>query len=419
MQFSFPRLDLLLDVDEEHAQRAGEPVDLSPLSCRLLAYLAHNRDRVVPREELLREVWDGVRVTDASLRQGLRILRRELGLEARNGAVVESVRGRGYRLTTPVEEIPAHERGRLSFIGRAEEVRWLLDALEEMRSGTGRLVLLSGPPGIGKTRLAEEVARRARRRGFQVLAGRCAGPSGSPPLWPFEQALRSLLAADPTVLDVASEADRRALELGILETRPDAPAEDAMPPGAQRLRLFEAMRHVLAGAAAARPLLVWIDDVHEADEASLALLEWLAGRVHDARVLLLAAHRSISDATRAASERFARLLRAPSTEQIVLEPLRRSEVEAAIRAAAPELVPTDVDAVWDLCGGNPFFLRLSLDAARRSSEPDVGRRAVLHGAREAVLDHLAVLSEPARETLTAASVFGPEPVDQGRDRALG
>ena len=92
----FPAFDL--EIADGIARRGGRVVELPPLATRLLLYLAENRHRVVPKDELLREVWRDVRVTDSSLYQALHLLRRELAPKRPGGAVVRTVRGKGYRL---------------------------------------------------------------------------------------------------------------------------------------------------------------------------------------------------------------------------------------------------------------------------------------------------------------------------------
>lgn len=150
-------------------------------------------------------------------------------------------------------------------MGRERE-RELLDArLLAALDGEGQVVLVSGEPGVGKTRLAEQVVERARELGMACAWGRATGDEGSPPYWPFRQVVRGLVD-DPLLGD---------------------------PPAAvgERFRLFEAVTEVLTRAAAPSGLLVVLDDLQWADPASLQLLVHLAAGIGGARLMVLATYR--------------------------------------------------------------------------------------------------------------------------------
>ncbi|MFL5957431.1 MAG: BTAD domain-containing putative transcriptional regulator, partial [Solirubrobacterales bacterium] len=105
----------------------------------------------------------------------------------------------GLDLATPAE--PEPDPARNTFVGREHELSTVMGALDEALAGDGRLVLIAGEPGIGKSRLAEEVGRHARRRGARVYVGRCWEAGGAPAYWPWVQALRTYIAdAEPEAL---------------------------------------------------------------------------------------------------------------------------------------------------------------------------------------------------------------------------
>jgi len=403
----FEDAGLTLDLETGALEGGDDGGSLTPLSLRLLGHLVHNHGRVVPKEELLREVWDGVRVTDDSLRQALRVLRRELG--ERGAALVETVRGRGYRLGVPAvpadSEVPGDR-----LLGRDAEIASLLADLEAARSGDGRLTLITGPPGIGKTRLIEELGRRAARRGFAVAAARCEDAEGSPPLWPWEQILRDLVRRDAGLTDRLAAPDRRALErtfLSLRETIEGAgvPGVPDLEPGPARSRLFEAVRGALLAASSVRPLALALDDLHRADAASHHLLEWLEARRGAAPIALIAAYRDAlptpDDEVLAA---VAGLHRGGSVRDLALAPLSRETVGDAVHQRIPDAAAPTVESVWRESGGNPFLLRIALDrhsAGRRLAPLGVGARA-------AVLEQLAMVPEPERHVLAVAAAMGME-----------
>ena len=173
------------------------------------------------------------------------------------------------------------------FVGRDRELAALLGALEDAVSGRGRLVVIGGEPGIGKSRLAEELASRATNTGGEVLWGRCWEAEGAPPYWPWVQAIRSYAReADPERL--RAELGTGAAEIAdvvtdVRERLPDlGPAPGIDDPKIARFRLFESHRHLPEERVRAWHLVLVLDDLHWADEGSLRLLEFVArelGRV--------------------------------------------------------------------------------------------------------------------------------------------
>ena len=180
-------------------------------------------------------------------------------------------------------------------VGRERQLAALEAALAEAAAGRGRLLLVSGEPGIGKTRLAEEVARRAAGGGAGVGWGRCAEEQGAPPFWPWVQLLRGLLAETPperpeAVLD-ADGPELTMLLPELTEVVAGPPAAPVLDVEAVRFRLCQAVTGLLGRLATSRPLLLVIDDLHWADAASLRLLSILAGALGGARLLVVATYR--------------------------------------------------------------------------------------------------------------------------------
>src|SRR6476659_8430879 len=162
-------------------------------------------------------------------------------------------------------ESPARgEAAHRPFVGRTRELADLSIAIDAAGSGAGSLVLVTGEPGIGKTRLIAELAHAAAEGGLTMASGRCWEEGGAPPYWPWIQVLRAL-GGDLDQLAAAAEA-RAPLPGGT----------GGITPEGERIRLFDAVGRFLAHAAADRPLLVTLDDMHAADEPSLLLLRFLA-----------------------------------------------------------------------------------------------------------------------------------------------
>ena len=286
------------------------------------------------------------------------------------------------------------------------------------RGGRGRVVLVAGEPGIGKTRLAEEAARRGAAAGMQVAWGRCHEGGGAPALWPWAQVVRQL-AGELAPGHLAATLGPSAGWLGQLMPELAGPAPPAGPPpvadlGAARFQLNRAMAGLLRRAAEARPLLIVVDDLHWADVPSLSLLAFLARELKDARLVVVGTYRDVEVLPGLPlADTLGALAREPVVERIALGGLDRAGVAALIghtigRRPAQPLV----EAVADRCGGNPFFitelLRL-LQSERRLAGPDAAaaaRREVPVGVRDVLRLRLARLPAQTSTFLMVAAVAG-------------
>ena len=184
----------LLDLARGELVRAGELVALAPKPLALLGYLAANRDRAVPKQELRKQVWPDVFVSEAALASALKDLRRALGDDGARQSVIRTLRRRGYRFVAKLDEPPS-ERARAAeararatalelpkappFVARGRELRALTSAVVQAGRGRPRVVLISGEAGSGKTRLLEQllahpVCARVRDRGRALSRRRLA-----------------------------------------------------------------------------------------------------------------------------------------------------------------------------------------------------------------------------------------------------
>jgi tetratricopeptide (TPR) repeat protein len=306
------------------------------------------------------------------------------------------------------------------FVGRDAELAALTAGLDEAYEGRGQLFLLSGEPGIGKSRIADELAARARGREMHVLWGRCWEAGGAPAYWPWVQSLRSYVR-DLDAETLRSQLGRGASDLAQLvpeigDIVPRPPRSIAVDPETVRFRLFEAVAEFLRSAGESRPLVLVLDDLHAADAPSLLLLQFLAGELADARLMLLGAYRDVDPTLHdPLSSTLAELARLPVTHTLALSGLDRREVAAFIGASfGMEPEEALVAAMYEETEGNPLFLGEVVQLlasegklARVALDP-FPRLEIPHGIR-AVIDHrLGRLSEQCRGVLTLAAVFGRE-----------
>ena len=315
------------------------------------------------------------------------------------------------------EEPEATDGSRGVFVGREAELAELHLGVDEAIAGRGSLFLLVGEPGIGKTRLAEELVRRARSRGACVLVGRCWEAGGAPAFWPWVQSLRSYVEqSEPDALRAqlaAGAADVAQIMPELRELFPDLPEPSLEAEGA-RFRLFDATARFLKSAAAARPLVLVLDDLHAADEPSLLLLRFIAGEVGGSRMLIVGTYRNVDPTVRdPLASTLAELAREQVTRRIALGGLTEADVARFVELDAGAIpVPGLIAALHAETEGNPLFLgevvRL-LAAEGRLAEVDARTLWTLgipQGVREVIGRRLGRLSAECIRVLTLASVLG-------------
>jgi hypothetical protein len=232
---------------------------------------------------------------------------------------------------------PPRTTGSRPFVGRERELAELSSSLDDAAEGRGALILVSGEPGIGKTRLIGELASLAGERGIAVVTGRCWEEGGAPPYWPWIQVLRAVGG-----------------DLEALAARTSARTGGVMPEG-ERVRLFDDVAQVLAEAASERPVVVSLDDVHAADRPSLLLLRYFGDALANVGVVLVASYRDGEPRVREQADVFAELARVG--RRLPLRGLTSAEIGAYVTTAAGAPPAADVVArLHAITGGNPFFV---------------------------------------------------------------
>ena len=302
------------------------------------------------------------------------------------------------------------------FIGREWELAQLRQGLSAAQAGRGQLFVVSGEAGIGKTRLVGELADFAGDQNIRVLWGRCWEGEETPAFWPWIQIFRTMMfnVDLSSVVGTASDGSFNPAQIiqelnGFLCS--DAGAPPDLPSDQARFRLFDAATILIRTAASSRPAVLILEDLHEADQSSLLLLEFLARQLYDLRVLLLATYREPEgDLEAVVRDTVGKI--AGTGHRIRLSGLRRDEISEFLNQGFEiYLSEESLAAVQEGTGGNPFFLdelaRKVVTERQRPTIPADGME-VPEGLRVPIRSRLAALPPDARGLVALASVIGRE-----------
>ena len=318
---------------------------------------------------------------------------------------------------------PLQQLVRGQLVGRTNELQQLRQHWANAQQARGQLVLLSGEPGVGKTRLAQDLVAHAQKSGATLLRGGCYEYEATTPYLPFVEAFREWThrhgpeqlrrALGATAPEIAKFAPEIELKLGTLAPNPPlSPSED-------RMRLFDNAARFLQSLAAERGLLVFIDDVHWADQGTLSLLHYLLRHLRNDRVLFLVAYREIElDRTHPLASALVEWNRERLGTRIALGRLTREDTGTLLATLfGVKNVSEDlVSALYRETEGNPFFIeeviKSLIEQGQIYRDGDGWGRKETHelsipqSVKEAIGRRLNRLSEPAVDALRTAAALG-------------
>jgi class 3 adenylate cyclase/tetratricopeptide (TPR) repeat protein len=310
------------------------------------------------------------------------------------------------------------------FVGRDGELDRLGQLWKEAAAGERRVAFLAGEPGVGKTRLAAELATRVHDEGATVLAGRCDEDLGVP-YQPFVEALRHFADHAPDVERrlgrYGGELARLVPELG--DRVPGLSAPIRSDPEMERYRLFDAVAAWLTATSSEEPLLLVLDDLQWAAKPTLLLLRHLV-RSGGGRILVLGTHRDTElSHDHPLVEVVADLRREGGVERLSIAGLDGGGVAAMVEQASGQVLDEDglalARAVHEETEGNPFFVRevlrhlaetgaIERQDGRWKPRLPAGQLGIPEGVRDVVGRRLARLSGDTNQALRVAAVVGPE-----------
>ena len=248
------------------------------------------------------------------------------------------------------------------FVGRGAELNQLEGYLANSIRGRGSIAMIGGEPGVGKTRLAQELAEEARREGAIVFMGACYEVETATPFAPFVEILGATARTVPPevfkeiVGDSGPELARFYPELRVMF--PDIPEPIELPAEQERRYTFNSIGRYITRAAAVRPVMLILDDLHWADEATLQLLQYLATLIEDLAALIVGTYRDVELAvSRPLARTLEQLVRQRKAHRVSLKRLSQQDVATMLeRLAGAEPPERLVELIYSETDGNAFFV---------------------------------------------------------------
>jgi DNA-binding winged helix-turn-helix (wHTH) protein len=431
--------DCELSKAERLLLRNGHAVPLQARPFDLLAYLVDNRDRVISRDEILHNVWRGVRVNEEAVRFSVHAIRRAIGDSGHSQRIIRTVRGNGLQFVAAVTKHSrsiSHQFGGhpkqidASFLGREPVMRSLERALTEAASGSLRTVLVTGEAGAGKTTALVRAATLASGMGFRVSSARCVGTDEAPALWPWTQVLRRLLEGEAeSWLAETLRGGAEAIAWILPELQEFVPRSMRSPTSDSRVsqyRLLESIQSSMRNLSSGGPLAILIDDLHEADQASLLVFGHLAAELAQSRVLLFGTFRAHGGLYQKCEAMVSTVLRLRGSQLLTISGLSEGDISIIAEThSGTRPSASAVKSILDKTNGNPFFvlqiLRVLENEGRLdalSSEQPI-EYSIPRGVRDAIKRQTDVLPQSVRALLAVAAVIENEFALSLLERALG
>jgi tetratricopeptide (TPR) repeat protein len=312
------------------------------------------------------------------------------------------------------------------FVGREPELKQLQSAFDGAMSGQGALMMVTGEPGIGKTALCEQLSTYVTLRGGRTLVGHCyeAG-SLSLPYLAFVEALRSyVLSRDAKDLreELGSGAADVARIISEIRERLKIRPRPQKDPEEERYRLLQGVSEFLSNAANVQPMLVVLEDLHDADKGTLEMLTHVSRNLAGARLLILGTYRDVEvDRSHPLSAALAELRRVSTYGRVLLRGLNADEVRRMVETITRESVPWGLaEAVHRQTEGNPLFVQevvrylaeegliAQKEGRWRPTRDTPLEMSIPEGLRDVIGKRLSLLTPECNQLLSVASVIGRE-----------
>ncbi|MEP4147630.1 MAG: AAA family ATPase [Halioglobus sp.] len=356
----------------------GHIVVLRPKSWNLLCYMAARPGLLLTKKELIEAVWADRVVTEASLNQAVRELRKALGDDARSPRYIETVHRLGFRFIADTGEhdsssqpqetqFTAADQSKAALFGRQQALDYLREQLKQATSGQRQLCFVTGEPGIGKTSLVQafldSISTGQESYKPVIGMGRCIDQHGEGEAYlPILEAL-DRLARGPDGERVKQQLQRYAptwlIQLPWL-LPPDGPGYDPLLASATPTRMLREFCVLCEAIAGESPLILWLEDLHWSDHSTIGLLDALARRHEPANIFVIASYRPVDAALMDAPVRQLKQALVPhsSVSELPLELLNSEELSGYLAERFGDLtqLPALTEVIYETTDGNPLFL---------------------------------------------------------------
>jgi tetratricopeptide (TPR) repeat protein len=329
--------------------------------------------------------------------------------------------GKGEQLTATTGEVATLNRlvrGRL--IGRESELKQATNLWQQAALGSGQVLLISGEPGIGKTRLVQELITFAEIARGRVFSAECYA-EGAVPYMPVAQMIRDALR-DGFQLQLPEEvmADLVTLTPELRLSFPDLPQPLPLDPKSEQSRLFESVVALCQVMTESAPLMLFFDDVHWADSGTLSLIRHLARRMRHQSLMIVSTYREVDiDEGRPFRDMMLDLRREKLTQRIKLSRLDQEGTKALLATLfTEEITPEFLEGIYRETEGNPFFVEEVCKALVESGElyfedgrwhrPNMDELEIPQGVRDTIQSRVGKLPPEVQEVLRMAAILGRE-----------
>jgi tetratricopeptide (TPR) repeat protein len=331
------------------------------------------------------------------------------------------------KIKEPSREAPTENPlYRRVFVGREPELKQLQSAYDGAISGQGALMMVMGEPGIGKTALCEQLSTYVTLRGGRTLVGHCYEKGSlSLPYLAFVEALRSYVLSRE-VRDLREELGSGAADvariISEIRERLKIKLRPQKDPEEERYRLLQAVTAFLSNAANVQPMMVVLEDLHDADKGTLEMLTHVSRHLAGARLLIVGTYRDMEvDRSHPLSAALAELRRVSTYGRVLLRGLNADEVQRMLESITRESVPWGLaEAVHRQTEGNPLFVQEVVrylveeglitrkEGRWRPTKDTPLEMSIPEGLRDVIGKRLSLLSPECNQLLSVASVIGRE-----------
>lgn len=393
---------------------------VEPQVFRLLCLLIERRDSALSKEDIMSEIWGSRVVSDSSLSSCIKAARQAIGDTGEEQQSIKTIRGFGFRFVGAIDDcatpqdsaafgnkarqaVMEHSKVKVDPIkGRADELTRFNQLIENCAEQSSQIVLLSGKAGIGKTRFLEEIATYAEAQNFNVLWGRCREESGAPAYWPWRQLLREHFKQQMLV-NAEQYPELANLLPELFSTDTSEVSYEQLTADQYRFRLFHSITTLISLALEGQKLFLIFDDLHQADHASLSLLEYVASDLNLPGLLIVGTYRDVelSD-THRFLQSVGELSRLSHFTSIHLDHLNSESIREWAESSLDNCTPKLVDTIMSRTDGHPLYVSETIRHLEQGGNPDqlpISLKAIIS-------QRFSRLPNPCIEIMRAASVIG-------------